>query len=85
MNRTGSRTHPQASGIGKGASNNRSVSPAPTGETPANASANATPSKGQGESEDRAEERKVAGAAGNVAVYCRFRPLNEKERAMGEA
>ena len=81
MNRTGSRTHPQASGIGKGA-NVAPVSPRPTGEAPANASASVTPSKGQGDSEDRGEERKAA--AGNVAVYCRFRPLNEKETAMGE-
>ena len=78
MNRTGSR--PQASGIGRGASN--PVSPRPRGETPADASAHVTPSKGGGESEDRGEEKKSA--AGNVAVYCRFRPLNEKERAMGE-
>jgi len=30
------------------------------------------------------EPKKAIVAAGNVAVFCRFRPLNAKERAMGE-
>ena len=80
MSRTGSRTQPAASGIGKGTV--APVSPRPRGETSANASANVTPSKPPEESGERAEEKKSA--AGNVAVYCRFRPLNEKETAMGE-
>ena len=71
---------PAASGIGKGTA--VPASPRPRGETSANASANVTPSRPFAESEDRAEEKKSA--AGNVAVYCRFRPLNEKEMAMGE-
>ena len=69
-----SRTLPQKStGIGKGM---RSVSPMTKGKS-TDKSENVSPMKQE-------EESVVSKVGGNVAVYCRFRPLNEKEIAMGE-
>ena len=71
LSRTGSK-NTQLSGIGKGAG---SPSPHPKGSASNDVSPNRVP---------EAEKTAVVSSSGNVAVYCRFRPLNQKERDMGE-
>ena len=75
-----SRLDKTKSGIGRGA---RGVSPTPA---PLEKAEQKQLSKTYTPYKDTEETKKEPGSSGgNVAVYARFRPLNEKEKAMGEA
>ena len=82
LSRTTPARDPQASGIGQGSL--RAKSPLPKGERSMNNTSAATTPRREAEGEDGEEEKKAAGGGGNVAVYCRFRPYNNKEKEMGE-
>ena len=75
------RNQLQSTGIGKGA---RGASPRPpvppSPRQKGNASLNVSPNKVP----DMEKTVSAASSSGNVAVYCRFRPLNQKEKDMGE-
>ena len=75
-----SRLEKNKSGIGRGA---RGVSPSPA--APLDKAEEKKLSQTYTPHSQKEETKKEPGSSGNVAVYARFRPLNEKEKAMGEA